>query len=445
MKKVIVIGAGIAGLAAAIRLVEAGCHVTLLEATDHVGGRIRTVHASGLPVELGAEFVHGKPPELLALIDELGLAKYELGGAMIGYSHDGTLRAASDEDADDSGPFDVMEQMAAWSDAHPEQDLSFAAWLTQETISEEHGARAAAYVEGFNAADANQISVRSLAVQQDAEDSIAGDTSFHVQEGYQALPKAMARRLQSAGGTLRFNSLVKDITWQQGSVCVALVSGETVTGDAAVVTLPLGVLQANTVRFTPRPAAVLDEAARMRMGQVCRLSLVFKRRWWAELSHPQNDALQTMGFLLPEERPGGAHFNVFWTAFPSLDPVLTAWSGGPASEYFDGLDDHAIAHIACSDLARIFGMTQEAVLDEMRSHHRYDWQHDPLSLGAYSWVPAGAVDASAKMSEPVQDTLFFAGEHTDTTGHWGTVHGALSSGLRAASQLLATGSPAESS
>lgn len=437
MKKVIVIGAGIAGLAASTKLAEAGCDVTLLEASDRVGGRVRTVVAEGIPVELGAEFVHGKPPELLSLIDKLGLAKYELGGAMIVHSHDGTLQSASDEDADDNGPFAVMEQMETWSDAHPEQDMNFAAWLTQENISEERGARAAAYVEGFNAADSRQISVRSLAVQQAAEDSIEGDTSFHVQGGYQALPDAMAQRLRSAGGTLRFNSLVSDVTWQQGSVRVVLDAGETVTGDAVVVTLPLGVLQANRVQFTPRPDAVLDEAARMRMGQVCRMSLVFKRRWWADLPHPQSEALQTMGFLLPEERRGGAHFKVFWTAFPSLDPVLTAWSGGPASEPFDGLDDHAAAHTACGDLARIFGMTQEAVLDELRSHHRYDWQCDPLSLGAYSWVPAGAVDASAKMSKPVESTLFFAGEHTDTTGHWGTVHGALRSGLRAAKQVLA--------
>ena len=143
-----------------------------------------------------------------------------------------------------------------------------------------------------------------------------------------------------------------------------------------------------------------------------------------------------MSFLLPKERLEGAHFNVFWTGFPSLDPVLTAWSGGPSSNAFSDMNDHAIAHAACGDLARIFGLTQEQVLDELVSHHSHDWQRDPLFGGAYSWVPKDAVDASAKMSEPLENTLFFAGEHTDITGHWGTVHGALRSGLRAARQVL---------
>jgi monoamine oxidase len=64
------------------------------------------------------------------------------------------------------------------------------------------------------------------------------------------------------------------------------------------------------------------------------------------------------------------------------------------------------------------------------------WQSDPWTLGAYSYTPAGAAHCSAIMAEPVNNTLFFAGEHTDVTGHWGTVHGALRSGLRAAQQIL---------
>jgi monoamine oxidase len=66
----------------------------------------------------------------------------------------------------------------------------------------------------------------------------------------------------------------------------------------------------------------------------------------------------------------------------------------------------------------------------------HDWQADPFARGAYSYVPAGAADASLHLSYPVDGTLFFAGEHTDTSGHWGTVHAALRSGLRAAEQLL---------
>jgi monoamine oxidase len=67
---------------------------------------------------------------------------------------------------------------------------------------------------------------------------------------------------------------------------------------------------------------------------------------------------------------------------------------------------------------------------------QHDWQTDRHSLGAYTYVPKGALHASEELSVPVEGTLFFAGEHTDITGHWGTVHGALRSGYRAAKQVL---------
>ncbi len=441
MRDVIVVGAGVAGLIAAVRLADAGWSVTVLEASDRVGGRIHTVHRGDVALELGAEFVHGKPPELLACLHELQIEKYELGGTDISFSPDGALYphedAASDEDEDDHGPFTLLEELTRWSEAHADEDLSFSEWLALHPVSKEQAASATGYVEGFNAADATEISVRSLAVQQRAEDSIDGDTSFHVRGGYDRLTEALAERLRLAGGKIGFSERLVEIQWTRGSAHCLCGDGALFGADKVIVTLPLGVLQQGAVRFVPAPGDVLQHAARMRMGQVCRINLLFKRRWWAEIDHPQHEALQDLGFLLPIQRQEGAHFSVFWTGFPAPDPVLTAWVGGPGAAAFDDLEDHAIAHIACGDLARVFGLSQEQVLDELVSHHLHHWQRDPLARGAYSWVPAGAVDASEKMSQPVEDTLYFAGEHTDTTGHWGTVHGAMRSGLRAASQVLA--------
>jgi monoamine oxidase len=73
------------------------------------------------------------------------------------------------------------------------------------------------------------------------------------------------------------------------------------------------------------------------------------------------------------------------------------------------------------------------------SWHTHDWHADEYARGAYSYVPAGALDAPERMAWPVEDTLYFAGEHTDTSGHWGTVHAALASGMRAARQVLNSG------
>ena len=435
---VVVIGAGVAGLIAAVMLAEAGRRVTVLEASGRAGGRIRTDLIGGVPVELGAEFVHGRPPELLALLDDLGLGRYELGGTDLRFGDGSALESQEENNDEENGPFAVLRQMERWAAEHSGEDQTFAAWLAQSGVPAAEGAAAVGYVEGFNAADAQEASVQALATQQRAEDAIDGGVAFHVEGGYHRLAEALTERLERAGGMLVTRKPVGRIEWRRDDVRCWCRDGEVFAAERAIVTLPLGVLQSDSLRFDPPPGDVLEQAARMRMGQVCRMSLVFRRRWWAELAHPQHEKLQSLSFLFARERAlnDDPHFPVFWTGFPSLDPVLTAWTGGPAADAFAAMDDPAIAHTACADLARIFGVAREQVLDELVSHHRYDWRGDPLFCGSYSWVPSGAADASARMAQPVEGTLFFAGEHTDTSGHWGTVHGALRSGMRAARQVL---------
>jgi len=91
---------------------------------------------------------------------------------------------------------------------------------------------------------------------------------------------------------------------------------------------------------------------------------------------------------------------------------------------------------ACATLASVFALDQHLVRSALIATCSHDWAGDPFARGAYSYVPAGAVDASAAMAEPQANTLFFAGEHTDITGNWGTVHAAIRSGLRVAAQIL---------
>jgi monoamine oxidase len=114
--------------------------------------------------------------------------------------------------------------------------------------------------------------------------------------------------------------------------------------------------------------------------------------------------------------------------------MLTGWVGGRKAI---NLNLAELPETGLATLARVLGSDVPGVRKQLVRWHQHDWETDPNSLGAYTYVPRGAIRASDELSVPVEATLFFAGEHTDTSGHWGTVHGALRSGYRAAQQLLA--------
>jgi len=448
---VLTLGAGAAGLAAARMLAEAGMRVAVVEARGRIGGRIFTEHvhlgnSARFPVELGAEFVHGLPPVTWSLIGEARLAAYELQGGRLCFD-DGLLKPCSEEQHDATA---VLDGMTRWLANQPsDADPTFADYLRLEGIETPTAERAAAYVEGFNAADRNVIGVAALTQQQRAEDAIQGDRIFHVVQGYDAVPKFLAERFIAAGGSLFLGKTVREIHWAPGAVSM---SGSDEAGrcfelhaDRAVLTLPLGVLQAATVHFDPLPRQIILQARKLAMGPVRRVTLVFQSKFWNAPGRARShlgleSGSHDFSFLFARKEA----LPTWWTPMPDAAPVITAWTAGPkalALEARTGGNSEALLNECLTALATIFGASVRALEGALVSWHTHDWQADPYARGAYSYVPAGARGASEKMTEPVEGTLFFAGEHTDTQGYWGTVHGALGSGTRAATQLLAGGHP----
>jgi monoamine oxidase len=434
--EVLVIGAGVAGLHAGRLLAEAGKRVAIVEARDRIGGRIWTQPiAPGdsqfpIAVELGAEFVHGLPPETWALIKQAALSTFEIDGSVLRF--DGTRLMAATEQ---QGPAEnALQEMSQWLQKQPSgSDLSFAEYLEVQALDPLTARAAGNRVESFNAADQQRISVASLVKQQAAEDAIGADRLFRLEAGYAALPNFLAEKFIAAGGTLILEAPVKKIVWKRSAV-----SAETTRagGDfhfhsnRAVITVPLGVLQARSIEFVPRPADVLLNADRLKMGAALHLTLVFKQKFWDP----------NLSFLFaPTESPA-----TWWTPMPHEAPLLTAWAGGPKAELLlklitaDG-DASALRDRGLATLAKIFALPLSDIRDVLSSWHMHNWQSDAYALGAYSYVPVGALDAPGNMRIPVEDTLYFAGEHTDVAGHWGTVHAALAAGAGVADQVLSAG------
>ena len=402
MIDVLIIGAGVAGLAAAGDLVRAGYRVTILEARDRIGGRILTARDRRLavPAELGAEFVHGRPPELWDLFDQAKIASCEVQGEHW-YCEEGKLKRARD-----SGFEGVFKAMRAQAN----QDRSFAEFAQK---AKQDSPWTTAYVEGFNAAFADKISVASLLQDEAAAEQIEGDRQYRIIGSYDQVPNALL--LQNVD--LRLGNVVDEIRWREGHVTVR-AAGEVFEAGKVIITVPLPLLQDNALRILPEPERVLAAARQLEMGQVMRVTFCFRKRFWEDTAD--------FSFLhsLEERVP------TWWSTLPVYAPVLVGWAAGPKFGPNLNVKD------AVSSLARMLGMSERTVEHQLVTSCFHDWYADPFARGAYSYTPVGSLGAHAVMAEPVANTLYFAGEHTDTEGHSGTVHGAISTGRRAARQVL---------
>jgi monoamine oxidase len=427
---VIILGAGMAGLVAARTLAERGLRVCVLEAKQRVGGRVMSQKVDGGgTVELGAEFVHGRAPELWALIGEVGAKTVERDGSMLREQQGGGL---VEDDPQDESMFEPLEQLEDFTG----DDKTFADWLAASDVDEKVRPALMAYVEGFNAADARRISVHSLGAQQKAEDETSGDRSWHVVGGYAQLADYLAVRVKELRGEVRLGYEVLGLHWSAGKVFVDTTQEEC-TAPQCIVTLPLGVLQRVNrlagIRMDPEPRAI-TQARRLEMGHASRFTMIFRDRWWETSAMLDRETLRAMSFLFTSSRLPP----VWWTSHPEAEalPALAGWVGGPRSSAFEGKTAEQLGDEACATLAKIFSVQEKVVRATLVATYTHDWATDPFAQGAYSYVPVGAMDASAAMTQPEAETIFFAGEHTDVTGNWGTVHAAIRSGLRAAAQIL---------
>jgi monoamine oxidase len=413
----IIIGGGIAGLVAAHHLTQAGLHVTLLEARDRLGGRIYTESTGEFPVELGAEFVHGRPDEILAIAAE--------GATPIVPVQGNFRRKINGEWADAGHLLERIDRLFAKLPAK-EPDESFQYYLDRSGEDDEVKLHAQQYVEGFHAADPSVVSARSLRRDSEAEEAIKGDRQYRIATGYESLVQTVAERIDRTRCDILMNTAVHEIAWRPGQVIVRAGLTEYLA-QRAIITLPLGVLKSGSVAFSPALPAKQNAMSFLEMGPVVRVSLCFQEKFWE-----RDPKMADLSFLFTND----PQFPTWWATNPLPYPVLTGWAAGPHAAVHAGCSTDDIVLSAVQTLARIMRIPQPEIRRQMTASFVHDWQVDPFSRGAYSYTAVGGMDAAQALAAPVDGTLFFAGEATNVDGYTGTVHGAIATGMRAAKELL---------
>lgn len=408
----IIIGAGAAGLAAARNLSGSGKSIVLLEARERFGGRIYTLHSpdAPLPIEFGAEFIHGEAEDTFTIVEAAALLAYRLPDDHW-WSTAGKLHRVQNF-------WGTMSRILARIPAKG-RDISFAEFLDrQKNLSPRVRKMALNFAEGYNASHAERISAASLRSSDSEEEP---PQQHRIANGYDVLIEWLRAGIDPSRSLIRLGSEVTQVRWRRGSVEVHTRRGDAFHGRTAVITIPIGVWKsAHAIRFDPPLTAKQRALRKLEVGHVVKIVFRFRERFW-ELE--QN--------FIHSDDP---YAPTWWTTAPVRSAMLTGWAGGHAAERLLATGD--VVDRSLDSLSKIIAVKRKKIDSLLESAFTHDWQSDPFSRGAYSYAAVGGAHAHDTLSRQVAGTLFFAGEAT-SSDETGTVAGAIATGKRAASQVTA--------
>lgn len=422
---VIIIGAGMAGLAAARSLVRKDLKVLVLEARERTGGRIYTAEDELVfhGVELGAQFVHGTQAPTWELIREYGIEtmpRDELGEVEYRVFSPGQTNLVPDQVRMAS----TREELRLRYRGYKGEDISYAAWASQQGLGT--FAREVVAADALSwSAEPDRISV-AAAIEDGAAWEQYRDRDYIVLGGYKRLLQHLEAELK---GKIRLDARVSEIVWAEGLVGVFYNdrgATSSVTARSLIITLPIGVLQSDTIKMTPPLLPwKLTAINSFEMGQAVVVPMTFKEPFWrGRISEPGGwlgDG-QRIVFTVPhnEQRGGNA---------------ISGWFTGTAASRLSELGPEAGMAQVLTWLEQASGVGDLA--SSLTWHRFQDWVADPYSLGSYSFPRPGGSAQREALQRPLSDTLFFAGEATAEAPHYQTVHGAFTSGKRAAQEVIA--------
>ncbi len=411
-KSVLIVGAGMAGLSAARTLTDAGWPVRVIEARDRIGGRVHTNRDWGVPLEMGASWIHGitdnpltelahQAQAQLVPTDYYGWAKLAVDPALQPLDYNKrTWRQFVERARDqvDGGSLGAAVDATADSEDLSDSDRAQLAFYLTTEIEDEY------------AANTDQLSALTF----DKGEYAGGDQDV-ITSGYDALPKVLA-----AGLRIMLNTPVTAIVRRDNSV-TARAGNRSFEGSAAIITVPLGGLKSGAIAFDPPlPDGHTHAINALGSGVLSKTYFRFNRRTWKD----ENAFYQYLG-----AEPG--MWSQWFTLPSDAGPIVLAFNAGDRGRSAESSPPHDLMTSALPIIRRLFGGDVSPV--EVRTS---SWAADPYARGSYSFhAPGSGLDDRHRLQEPIDDRLYLAGEAVGVDNP-ATVTGAVASGRYAAGQLM---------
>jgi monoamine oxidase len=435
---VLVVGAGAAGLTAARDLSQAGLGVTVVEARDRIGGRILTVHDARVPVpiELGAEFIHGEAPETLAIARAAQLMVVELPEQHL-VASGGKFRPLEDF----WGVVDRMNRDLARRTQRRGRDFAVSEYLSNRHLPRERRELLQDFVEGYHAAHPDRISAQGVGAAASENGDDRDDKQFRLANGQDALVQWLRIGLDPERTAIRLSTIVDEVHWRRGHVMLRCRAADgaalELEARSVVIAVPHAVLRAGALRFEPTVPAKQRALEQLEAGHIFKIVLRFREAFW--------EAEDFMSSRMKRGSANGAGLNflhshgsdlpTWWTTLPARTALLTGWAGGPRAEAILAQSPEARLDRSLTTLGQVMKVSRRRLDDLLDSWMSHDWRADPFSRAAYTYIAVGGNGAPAALARPVEATLFFAGEATNGE-QIGTVAGALTSGRRTAKAVI---------